>query len=343
LRPLRVEPADGFAQLEPETDPASVALVLSAARKPFLLQFAEPLPARLLDGAAEALREHPDVALRAYGSADPSLEWLPRFAHIRGLTLDLREASSFEAVAVCSQLERLSLGETSSRRPSLGFLRNLPKLERLFLEGHDRDFEVVSELRSLRRLDLRVPRAKSLEPLVDHPALELLTISFGGIRDLSPLPQIPRLRGLELYQVRKLDTADLEPLRRCERLEALSLGALRNVEHLDAMPDGVRLLVLERLLGLATLRHLGRLRRLEQLFMTEARPTDRRLDVLPLERLRHLVVGDVYPREQLDAVERTFRGETWWYRGEERHTGSEPPRARWRADVEQLLAEPQPH
>jgi hypothetical protein len=342
LRPLRLEPADGFAQLQPDTDPASIEPALAGTQEPFRLQFDEPVPARILDAAAAALREHPHVALRAYGSADPSLEWLPRFAHIRVLTLDLREASSFEAVAVCSRLERLSLGETSSRRPSLAFLRDLPKLERLYVEGHDRDFEAVSELRSLRRLDLRVSRVKTLEPLVDHPALELLTISFGGIRDLTPLPRIPRLRGLELYQVRQLDTADLEPLRRCERLEALSLGALRNVEHLDATPDGVRLLVLERLLGLATLRHLGRLRRLEQLFMTEARPADRRLDVLPLERLRHLVVGDVYPQEQLDAVERTFRGETWWYRGEERRTGSEPPRARWRADLEQLLAGPWP-
>ena len=343
MRPLRVEPADGFAQLEPETDPASVAPVLAATRKPLLLQFAEPLPARLLDAAAEALRELPLVGLRAYGGADPSLEWLPRFAHVRELALDLRAATGFDAVAVCSRLERLSLGDTAPRRPSLAFLRDLPKLERLSLEGHARDFDVVAELRSLRRLDLRALRARSLEPLVDHPALELLTISFGGIRDLTPLPRIPRLRGLELYQVRKLDSGDLEPLRQCERLEALSLGALRNVEHLDAMPDGVRHLVLERLLGLATLRHLGRLRRLEQLFMTEARPADRRLDVLPLERLRHLIVGDVYPREQLDAVERTFRGETWWYRGEERRTGSESPRARWRADLEQLLAGPQPH
>jgi hypothetical protein len=343
LRPLRVEPADGFAHLEPETDPASIEPALAATEEPLRLQFDVPLPERVLDAAAAALREHPQVALRAYGSADPSLPWLPRFAHACELALNLRETTAFDPVAVCSRLEWLSLGQTSSRRPSLGFLRDLPKLERLSVEGHDRDFEVVSELRSLRRLDLRTPRVKSLEPLVDHPALELLTISFGGIRDLTPLPRIPRLRGLALYQVRKLDSGDLEPLRQCERLETLSLGALRNVEHLDATPDGVHLLVLERLLGLATLRHLGRLRRLEQLFMTEARPADRRLDVLPLERLRHLVVGDVYPQEQLDAVERTFRGETWWYRGEEWRTGSEPPRARWRADLEQLLAGPRPH
>jgi hypothetical protein len=222
-------------------------------------------------------------------------------------------------------------------KTSLGFLRELPRLERLFVEGHERDFDVVAELRLLRRLDLRVPRAKSLAPLARHPRLEFLTLSFGGIRDLAPLAEIPRLRGLELYQIRKLDTDDLLPLRSCSHLEALSLGALRNVASLGSVPEGVRLLVLERLLGLKTLRQLGRLARLEQLFMTDARPSDHRLDVLPLAQLRHLIVGDVYPGDQLEAVDRIFRGETWWYRGKQRRNGSEPPRVHCRADVEWLV------
>src|SRR5207247_11161522 len=133
LRPLRVDTAYGFPQLQPDTDPASVAPALAPTRKPMRLQFDVPLPERLVDAAAEALREHRHVGLYAYGRADPSLEWLPRFGHVRVLSLGLYGVTSFDAIASCRDLERLSLGQTASRKPSLGFLRELPKLERLFV------------------------------------------------------------------------------------------------------------------------------------------------------------------------------------------------------------------
>ena len=60
-------------------------------------------------------------------------------------------------------------------------------------------------------------------------------MDFGGIRDLNPLTHLPNLRGLELWQVRKFDNEDLDPLGDCKRLEALSLGALRNVQGLSAL------------------------------------------------------------------------------------------------------------
>src|SRR5207244_3079258 len=67
LRPLRVDTAYGFPQLQPDTDPASVAPALAPTRKPMRLQFDVPLPERLVDAAAEALREHRHVGLYAYG------------------------------------------------------------------------------------------------------------------------------------------------------------------------------------------------------------------------------------------------------------------------------------
>ena len=73
------------------------------------------------------------------------------------------------------------------------------------MEAHDKEFEAIGDVASLRRLFLRAPRAKSLDALRGHAGLEALTISFGGIRDLGPLTEIPHLRALRLYQVRKLD------------------------------------------------------------------------------------------------------------------------------------------
>jgi hypothetical protein len=312
--------SEGFAELLPDTDPGSVAPFLLEHR-PRLLQFCVPLPEPLLEAAAAALSEFPEVGFRVYGRrVDPSLGWLGRFAHVRDLTIDLWHATSFDLLASFTGLRHLSLGQTKSRRPSLGFLRSLPELEVLRVEAHDRDFAAIGEVAALRELYLRVPRAKTLDPLRGHPALQVVEIDFGGIRDLAPLAEIPGLRGVQLYQIRLLDTDDLGPLGECRSLVAVSLGALRNVERLSALAQGprqtMRYLTLERMTGLSTLADLGECEALEQLYLVESKPADGRLDLAARgPALRHLVVGDHYPRQQVEAAEAVFRGETLWVRG----------------------------
>jgi hypothetical protein len=309
------------------------------------LQFSEPLPERLLDAAAEALAALPEVALRVYGrTVDPSLEWLERFVHVRDLTLDLWHVTSFDVLETFKNLRHLSLGETASRRPSLAFLRELPEIEVLRIEAHDRDFSVIAEVEGLRELYLRVPRAKTLDPLSGHPRLEVVEIDFGGIRDLAPLAQLPGLRGLQLYQVRKLDTNDLAALGECTSLVAVSLGALRHVENLAALARGpgktLRYLTLERMTGLTTLADLGDCEALEQIYLVESKPADGRLDCAARGRsLLHLVVGDHYPKQQLEATDRVFGGETLWVRG--KSLRGDPERGdvavRWRRPVARYL------
>src|SRR5262249_54851053 len=154
------------------------------------------------------------------------------------------------------------------RRPSLAFLRELERLDDLWLEAHDKDFAAVGALPALRRLALRVPRAKSLEPLRGHARVEVFEMNFGGIRDLSPLVDMPALRALQIYQVRLVDTDDLDALAACGALEVVSLGALRNVKSLRALggrpAETLRLLTLERLTSLETLADLTACARLEE-------------------------------------------------------------------------------
>jgi hypothetical protein len=337
--------ADGIAKLRPDTDPRSIAHVL--ARHPTrLVQFMEPLPDRLLDAAAAALAEFPEVAFRVYGrTVDPSLDWLERFVHVRDLAVDLWHATSFDSLASFQNLRRLSLGETASRRPSLGFLRHLPELELLRVEAHDRDFAAIADVPKLRELHLRVPRGKTLEPLRGHHCLEVVHIDFGAIRDLGPLAEIPGLRGVQLYQIRKLDTDDLDALGRCSSLVAVSLGALRNVEHLAALAQRprqtVRYLTLEVMGGLETLADLGECEALEQLHLVDSKPKDGRLDLVARgPALRHLVVGDHYSKRQVEAADAVFRGETLWIRG--KSLRGDPERGNvavaWRRPVEQYLA-----
>lgn len=340
--PLAID--SGFGQLRPETDPASIEPAVAAAPRPLRLQFDVPLPDGVLAAAAEALRRHPDVALRAYGrGVDPGLGWLSGFEHVEHLSIELWHATSFDVLAGFTRLRSLSLGETKSKRPSLGFLRELKALDDLWLEAHDKEFEAVGELPSLRRLALRVPRAQSLEPLRGHANIEVFEMDFGGIRDLSPLIDMPSLRALQLYQVRKLDTDDLDPLGDCA-LEVVSFGALRNVENFRALArrpaETLRLLNLDHLAGLTTLADLRACRRLEELGLYEARPADRRLDVLlECPSLNRLVAPDSYPADQLSALRAGFTGDTLVLRGHGAVRGDlGDVLVRWRAPVQAQLA-----
>ncbi|MDX6451903.1 MAG: hypothetical protein QOH16_1952 [Gaiellaceae bacterium] len=335
-----------LGQLHSDTDVASIEPAVAAAPGNVRLQFDEPLLDAVLAATADVIRRYPEVELRAYGSqVDPTLSWLSGFEHVEHLALDLWYAASFDRLVGFTSLRSLSLGETASKRPSLSFLRDLPQLEVLWLEAHDKDFDAVGEVESLRRLHLRVPRVKTLDSLRGHTNIEVLSMSFGGVRDLSPLADLPRLRGFELYQVRNLDTGDLDALGTCCALEAVSLGALRNVGSLRAFGQGpsstLRFLTLERLTGLATLADLASCQRLEQLGLYESRPTDKRLDVLlGCPNLTRLVVGDVYPNDQLDALRDGFGGDTLLVRGEAVRGDRADVKVLWRMPVHKQLADP---
>lgn len=333
----------GFGQLRPETDPATIEAAVVAAPRPLRLQFDVPLPDDVLAAAADALRRHPEVELRAYGrDVDPELGWLEGFEHIEHLSIELWNTTSFDVLARFTGLRSLGLGETKSKRPSLGFLPELSQLEDLWLEGHDKDFGAVAAVAQLRRLALRVPRAKSLDPLRGHSGIEVFSMDFGGIRDVSPLADMPNLRALELYQVRTLDTGDLDSLGECAALEVVSLGALRNVERVRALArrpaETLRLLTLERLTGLATLADLRACTRLEELGLYESRPADRRLDLLlECPNLNRLVTGDKYPDDQVEALRTGFRGDTLVLRGDAIRGDLADVRVRWRAHVDRQL------
>lgn len=211
------------------------------------------------------------------------------------------------------------------------------------METHAKDSAAIGTLPTLRRLALRTPRMRSLDALRGHPRLEIFEMTFGGIRDLAPLAELPALRAVNLYQVRRLDTGDLDALGECRSLVVVSLGALRNVNSLRALArrpaETLRLLLLERLTGIVTLADLAACTRLEQLGLHETRPSDRRLDVLlACPRLNRLVVGDAYPANQREAVRANFTGDTLVLRGDGIVRGDmSDVIVRWRAPVKAQL------
>jgi hypothetical protein len=123
--------------------------------------------------------------------------------------------------ALPDTLSSLALGDTLSRAVSLRALEHFAGLEELSLDGHRKDIDVIGRLTNLRRLTLRgitLPDLGALRPLRNLKELEL---KLGGTRNLALLPEIGRLRQLDIYRVREL--SDLGFLPRLTELQRLDL------------------------------------------------------------------------------------------------------------------------
>jgi hypothetical protein len=315
LHPVKVDSA--IAMVGPNTAPDSLGAALSGVQ---VVQFDRPLPESLLVELRSRLRDAPDVTLRVYGrELDPSLGFLNGFEYVRGLSVEMWHVESFEPLRSFTELTALGLGETRSTRPSLRVVQSMPRLKRLWIEAHAREFDAVGDLPLLSSLSLRVPRVKSLNGLREHPALEGFSCSFGVIRDFQPLGTLPRLRCLSLHQIRGLECAHLVPLGAAPRLQALELLDLRRVTSLTAFGASppIRFLRLEGLRALESLAPLAGWPHLTHLEITRSCPADGRLTpLLECRSLEELIVNDRFPAEDIPAFGAHFRGHTFRYIGE---------------------------
>jgi hypothetical protein len=180
------------------TDPARLGPCLAELRDDarVYLDIDPPFPEAIVAATAAALEGRPEIWLsvegRVWDSPGLSFDRLEQFPHVRHLGADVYDALDLSPIRHLHDLRTLSLGETKRRSLSLAFLRETPLIERLSIDGTGgRDFDAVGELRHLRMFDLRAPRTKTLDPLQEHPTLEGMTITLGGIRDLTPLATIP--------------------------------------------------------------------------------------------------------------------------------------------------------
>ena len=99
-------------------------------------------------------------------------------------------------------LRKLTLEATKSKRPSLAPLQRFHSLSRLYLEGQQKDIEVLSKLKSLEELTLRSISTGGLDFISNAASLWSLDIKLGGIADLSAIEGMEQIKFLELWQVR---------------------------------------------------------------------------------------------------------------------------------------------
>lgn len=206
-----------------------------------------------------------------------NLAFLEHFPFLKSFFAECFPIGSLEGVeALPESLKELTLGRTK-KKFSLAFLERFRCLETLSLEAHSQDFEAISSLSTLRNLTLRSFSLPDLSALVPLKNLDRLDIKLGGTRNLEHLPEIGRLRYVELWMIRGL--SDLRPVGGVVTLQWLFLESLKNVRRLPPLGllKALRRVELWTMKGLRDLRPLLGAPALEELVVIGAahlRPSD---------------------------------------------------------------------
>ncbi len=220
-----------------------------------------------LERIAELLERHPTVGLRAYGGYDGSirnLDFLAHFPRLRRFRVDVYELDSIEGLHhLPDDLDVLGIGETR-RRTSIERLARFEQLRSLYLTKNVSRIEVLSRLTALESLTLRSITLDGLDLLLPLERLTTLDLKLGGTHDLTLLPQVGRIRYLELWKIHGLE--DLAPIADLEHLQFLFLQALAQVERLPSLRRCAKLrrVHLETMKALTDLRPIAEAPNLEE-------------------------------------------------------------------------------
>jgi internalin A len=236
-----------------------------------VVQFSEPLSDSDLKRIAEFLRDYPAVTFRVYGqySGGCDLEFLRYFDFVRNFQVDVFDLKDFSGINYLPpDLEYLGLGQTRVKH-SLKFLERFTSLKELFIESHKKNIEIISQLTMLENLTLRSITLPDLSILKPLKQLLFLFLKLGGIKDLRLLPEIGKLRYLEIWRVRGL--TDLDVISSIPTLQYLFLQTLKGVTKLPSLQplSLLRRVHIETMKGLNDLSSVAEAPGLEELLVVD--------------------------------------------------------------------------
>ncbi len=200
------------------------------------------------------------------------VESIARISGLESLSLgifELKDLSVLERIA--PGLTSLSLGATRSKKPSLAPLCRFRSLRVLYLEGHTKDIEVLSDLPELEEITLRSITTPDLGYLAQLPKLWSLDIKLGGIRGFEGIEGKESIKYLELWQVREL--RDIKVVGTLSGLQNLFLQSLPHVELFPCLRDSaaLRRVVIENMKGLRDFTALESAPTLEEFALLDGR------------------------------------------------------------------------
>ncbi len=173
---------------------------------------------------ADCLRNAENVA---YIAEIPELDFL---------SLGIFNLTNFDVLEqLANTLKELTLGATRSKALSLAPLMRFQILKKLYIEGHSKGIEVLSELPLLEDVRLRsvtTPNLRYLRPLQN---LRSLDIKLGGIRSFEGIEEKASIKYLQLWQIRELENIDVVSM--LSGLQNLFLQSLPRVKRFPDVAD----------------------------------------------------------------------------------------------------------
>jgi hypothetical protein len=299
----------------------SLTAVLSLIDSPNLsvFQFDERVPTSLLEGLnAEFFTRRPDVELRAYGfygkicdlsfcSLLPNLqrfradclmnadgvEFLGGMPRLKSLGIGIWNLTDFAFLNdLNDKIAALFLSQTKSKKPDIAPIGRFKGLEMLYLEGQQKNIEVLTGLHELQDLTLRSITLDSLEMIRPLPKLRSLDLKLGGTRNLSAIAGMETLKYLELWKILGLD--NIEVISSLTGLESLFLQSLIRISTLPRLDNLTKLrkICLEDMKGLTDISALASAPVLEELRHISSRlPIEDYLSLLEHGTLKEAHVG----------------------------------------------------
>lgn len=286
----------------------------------------------------------PDVQLRVYGfyGLVCDLSFVSRLQNVRRFSADaLMLATGVEHLVELEQLESLAIGifdlknfdfladlpisirelsleATRSRKPRLGLLKRFSSLVTLYLDGQQRDIEVLAELETLENLTLRSITTRNLSYLKPLDRLQSLDIKLGGISDLSGLEDKSSIKYLELWQIKGL--SDIGVVSSLSGLQFLFLQSLKHVRQIPGLArlTHLRRVWLENMKGLEDLTAIAGAPGLEEFVHTSAQnfEPDQYEALIRHPRLQRMFVGFGSERKKQALEKQMFKAgiETYSHR-----------------------------
>jgi hypothetical protein len=222
-------------------------------------------------------QHRPDVELRVYGfygsecdlsfagkmthvrrfSADclmktKHVECIADIPHLQSLSLGIFELQDFDVLrSITPNLTALSIGATRSKKPDLAPLGRFGCLKKLFIEGQNKNIEVLRELTTLEDLTLRSITTSDLSYLGPLSSLYSLEIKLGGIRSFAGIEGKETIKYLELWQIREL--SNIEVISHLPGLQNLFLQSLPRIPAMPSLSNAhvLRRVVLANMKGLS--------------------------------------------------------------------------------------------
>lgn len=283
----------------------------------FRIQFSKPPKKEYFESVLNVLKTNPQIVLRFYGNySEDLIDWEALY-FIEKLQIDLWETKKLEAIEKLVNLKELGISKNIKSSVSLNILRNLKKLEILYI-SISKDIEIIGTLTNLKFLSLREIKIKKLDFIESLQELEEVWISLGSYDDFNVICKLSKLKKLSLHQVRGIDDDTFtEIISKCKNLINLELQNLKNLTSLSFIREltNLKYLRLDCVKNIETYSPVINLLNLETFSTTESRALDKKL--FPLHKLKNVFLGDSYSKSEIEEFLHNFKGENLWIWGKE--------------------------